>query len=212
MSFIPMEVAWGHYLRRILHEPGFTWPPYYSLYPVIPWLGVMGLGWVFGTFLHKNDKKRIMELKLPLTVTGFTAIVMFIVVRWLNSYGNLVRRWSNNILDWLYISKYPPSVSFLLFTLGGTCLFMALGLFIEEKGWSRRGSSGIINQFGRVPLFFYLTHLWLYRMRLPNMPVPFYLDLLQTLGLWAVGLVVLWIICTRYEKLKRRYPKFLQYL
>jgi uncharacterized membrane protein len=212
LSFIPMDVAWGHYLRRVLHEPGFTWDPYYSLYPVIPWVGVMGLGWVFGTFLHRSDKKGIMGLKLFLTVTGFVATAMFFVVRWFNGYGNLVRRWSNNILDWLYISKYPPSVAFLLLTLGGTCLFMALGLIFEERGWSRRGVLGIVNQFGRVPLFFYLTHLWLYRMRLPGTPVPFHLDLLQTLGLWAVGLVVLWVICIRFEKLKRRYPRFLQYL
>jgi uncharacterized membrane protein len=212
LSFIPMDLAWGHYLRRVLHEPGFTWYPYFSLYPVIPWLGVMGLGWVFGSFLHDSDAKNILELKLPLTITGFTAIVLFVIVRMLNGYGNLVRRWSNDILDWLYISKYPPSVAFLLLTLGGMCVFMAIGLFIEEKGWSRRSVSGIIHQFGRVPLFFYLTHLWLYRMRLPKTPAPFHLDLLQTFGLWILGLMILWVLCARYENLKRMYPRFLRYI
>jgi len=212
LSFAPMDVAWGHYLRRIIHEPGFTWPPYFALYPVIPWIGVMGLGWVFGTYLHGIERERVFRLKLPLAATGAASIALFFVVRYFNGYGNLVKRWSNNVLDWLYLSKYPPSIAFLLWTLGGMCLFLALGLLIEERGWSDRNIAGAVHTFGRVPLFFYLTHLWLYRLRLPGVPVPFHLDLLQTLGFWAVGLVVLWALCSRYEKLKRRYPRFLQYI
>jgi uncharacterized membrane protein len=212
LSLIPIETAWGHYLRRILHEPGFTWYPYYSLYPIIPWLGVMGLGWVFGSFLHDNNSKYILKLKLPLTIIGFTGMILFFIMRLFNGYGNLVRRWSNDILDWLYISKYPPSIAFLLFTLGGMCIFMTIGLFIEEKGWSQRNISRIIHQFGRVPLFFYLTHLWLYRMRLPKTPAPFHLNLSQTFGFWILGLVILWVLCNQYENLKKTYPKFLQYI
>jgi uncharacterized membrane protein len=212
LSFIPMDVPWGHYLRRILHEPNFTWRPYFALYPVIPWIGVMGLGWVFGNFLNHFDREKLPRLKLPLALIGVAFIALFFVVRWANGYGNLVQRWGNNIMDWLYVSKYPPSIAFLLWTLGGMCLFLALGLLIEEKGWSDKNIIGAVHTFGRTPLFFYLTHLWLYRLRLPGAPVPFYLDLLQTLGLWAVGLVVLWLVCSRYEKIKRRYPRFLQYI
>jgi uncharacterized membrane protein len=212
LGFIPMDAAWGHYLRRIIHEPGFTWPPYFALYPVIPWIGVMGLGWVFGTYLHGLERERVFRLKLPLAATGAASIALFFVVRYFNGYGNLVRRWSGDVLDWLYLSKYPPSVAFLLWTLGGMCLFLALGLLIEERGWSDRNIARAVHTFGRVPLFFYLTHLWLYRLRLPGVPAPFYLDLLQTLGFWALGLVVLWALCSRYEELKRRYPRFLQYI
>ena len=212
LSFIPMDVAWGHYLRRIVHEPGFTWPPYFALYPVIPWIGVMGLGWVFGTYIHGLERERVFRLKLPLAAAGAASIALFFVVRYFNGYGNLVRRWSGDIMDWLYLSKYPPSIAFLLWTLGGMSLFLALGLLIEERGWSNKNIAGAVHTFGRAPLFFYLTHLWLYRLRLPRVPVPFYLDLLQTLGFWAVGLVILWALCSRYEKLKRRYPRFLQYI
>lgn len=212
LSFIPIDAPWGHYLTRILYEPGFTWFPYFSLYPVIPWVGVMGLGWVFGAFLNRTDNEKTMRLKRPLLATGVASITLFLIVRWLNGYGNLVRRWSNHILDWLYISKYPPSLAFLLWTLGGTCVFMMLGILIEEKGWTNKSISGLIHTFGRIPLFFYLTHLWLYRLRLPKVDPPFHLDLLQTLGLWAVGLVFLWMFCARYEVLKRRYPRFLRYI
>jgi len=212
LGFIPIDTAWGHYLTRVLHEPGLTWPPYFSLYPVIPWIGVMGLGWGFGALLTKTDREAVMRLKTPLLATGAVSVGLFVVVRWLNGYGNLVRRWSNHILDWLYVSKYPPSVAFLLWTLGGTCVFMVIGILIEERGWTNRNISGAIHAFGRVPLFFYLTHLWLYRLRLPKVDPPLFLDLMQTLGLWAAGLAVLCLFCARYEVLKRRHPRFLQYV
>lgn len=209
---LPMDTVWGHYLTRVLIEPGFTWYPYFSLYPVIPWLGVMGLGWVFGSYLHGAERAEIMGLKKPLLVTGVSSILLFFAVRLFNGYGNLVRRWGSDVMDWLYLSKYPPSVAFLLWTLGGTCLFMVAGMLIEEKGWSNRGVLGAVHVFGRVPLFFYLTHLWVYRLRLPGVEGPFHLNLLSTLGVWAVGLVVLWLFSARYEVLKRAHPRVLQYI
>ncbi|MBN2336075.1 DUF1624 domain-containing protein [Candidatus Bathyarchaeota archaeon] len=211
-SFIPMDVAWGHYLTRVLFEPGFTWYPYFSLYTVIPWVGVMGLGWVFGALLHNRERGSITKLKLPLAAAGVSSIALFFMVRLFNGYGNLIRRWSNNVLDWLYVSKYPPSVAFLLWTLGGTCIFMAAGIFVTERGWTERGVSGAIHTFGRGPLFFYLTHLWLYRLRLSMVEAPFHLGLLSTIGFWLVGLVVLWGFCARYEVLKKGYPRLLQYI
>ena len=212
LSFLSMDVAWSHYLRRILHEPGFSWRPYFALYPLIPWFGVMGLGWVTGDRLHGMDSEKVPKLKLPLLATGATSVLLFFVVRWLNGYGNLVYRWSGDIMDWLYISKYPPSIAYLLWSLGGMCIFLAIGIMLQERDWSNLNLSGVVHTFGRTPLFFYLTHLWLYRLRLPRIPVPYHLDLFRTLGLWLIGLAVLWQLCSRYEKVKRRYPQFLQYI
>jgi uncharacterized membrane protein len=209
LDMIPMDVAWGHYLRRIIYEPGFTWYPYFSLYPVIPWVGIMGLGWVFGTQLNRTETQR---LTVPLMVAGASSIILFFIVRYLNGYGNLIRRWSNNLLDWLYVSKYPPSIAFLLWTLGGACIFMAVGILITNRDWTNRYILGAIHTFGRVPLFFYITHLWIYKLRLPHVEPPFYLDLTQTLGLYLVGLVVLCLFSTRYEDLKKTHPRFLQYI
>jgi uncharacterized membrane protein len=209
LDLIPMDVAWGHYLRRIIYEPGLTWYPYFSLYPVIPWVGIMGLGWVFGTQLNRAETNR---LTVPLMAAGASSILLFFIVRYLNGYGNLIRRWSNNILDWLYVSKYPPSIAFLLWTLGGTCIFMAAGILISNRGWTNRNVLGAIHTFGRVPLFFYITHLWTYKLRLPHIEPPFHLDLTQTLGLYLVGLVVLWLFSNRYEDLKKTHPRLLQYI
>ena len=212
LSFIPFDAAWGHYLRRIFAEPGFTWYPYFALYTLVPWIGVMGLGWTFGTYLDGFDRKNLPKLKKSLAIAGVASITMFFVVRLMNGYGNLVRRWSMDILDWLYISKYPPSLAFLLWTLGGMCLFMAAGIWLQEKKWSDKNIVGAVHTLGRVPLFFYLTHLWLYRLRLPGVHAPFYLNLWQTMAWWAVGLVLLWLLSSRFDKLKRRYPRFLRYI
>jgi hypothetical protein len=137
---------------------------------------------------------------------------MSIFARYMNGYGNLVSRWSNNLLDWLYISKYPPSLVFLLWGLGGMCLFLAMGIILQERNLSNKNLAGVIHTIGRVPLFFYITHLWLYRFRLPGVQLPFHLTMTQTLGAWVLGLAVLWLMCSRYEKLKRMHPRLLQYI
>jgi len=212
LSFIPNDPAWGHYLRRIIAEPGFTRPPYFALYPVIPWIGVLGLGWIFGIYLNNFNKSKLSELKVPLFGFGLVSIGMSIFARYMNGYGNLVSRWSNNLLDWLYISKYPPSLVFLLWGLGGMCLFLAMGIILQERNLSNKNLAGVIHTIGRVPLFFYITHLWLYRFRLPGVQLPFHLTMTQTLGAWVLGLAVLWLMCSRYEKLKRMHPRLLQYI
>jgi hypothetical protein len=118
----------------------------------------------------------------------------------------------------MYVSKYPPSVAFLLWSLGGMCIFLTIGLFLEERILlENRLVAGILT-IGRNPLFFYVTHLWLYRARWPDFVPggtgsPFHLELGPTVFYWVVGLVVLWYMCREYEKLKREYPRpILQYI
>jgi len=218
LSFIPTQPNWGWYLRVILHEPSFDRWPYVGLYPIIPWVGVMGLGWSLGNYLQGKTQEQIMGLKRPLAMTGLASLLAFVVVRWFNGYGNLVPRMGNTLMDWLYVSKYPPDLAFLLWTLGGMCLMLALGVHIQDRDWFHGGVSGIILAFGRNPLFFYLVHLWLYRAQPPDFAPraytpPFYLGLPETLLFWVVGLVILWRLCLWYEKLKRQYPKpILQYI
>jgi len=174
----------------------------------------MGLGWSFGTLLLKFESPQIKKLKVPLCATGVASLILFFIVRWLKGYGNLLPREGNTLVDWLYVAKYPPSLAFLLWTLGGMCLFMALGLILENRAGFEKGITGVILAFGRNPLFFYLTHLWLYRVRAGWIQRPvFYLDLQTTLVFWLVGLIVLWRLCMRYEKFKRSHPdSLLQYI
>ena len=218
LSFIPTTPNWGWYLRIILHEPNFQRFPYFGLYPIIPWVGVMSVGWAFGNFLEGKTEFDIRKLKNPLFITGAVSIVAFIAVRYLNGYGNLIPRMGNTLVDWLYVSKYPPSVAFLLWTLGGMCFMLGIGIILEQRNMLNNWLVSGIHTIGRNPLFFYVIHLWFYRARWPdftpsNGAPPFYLGLSETLLFWGIGIVVLWYLCREYEKLKRKYPKpILQYI
>lgn len=204
LDWIPMATVSGRYLRVILHEPNFNSWPYVGLYSLVPWIGVMGLGWYFGGIIRKLNVP-FTKLRNALLVTGISSIVLFFLVRWLNSYGNLLPRRGVSLIDWLYVSKYPPSVAFLLWGLGGMSLFLALGLWIQEREIKNPLSDALID-IGATPLFFYLTHLWFFRLRLPYTEPPFFLEMWQTLIFWVVGNILLWQLCKRYLKLKQSYP------
>jgi len=174
----------------------------------------MGFGWCFGIYLSGYDRSRARRLTLPLVLTGAVSLVLWFAVRLFNGYGNLVPRTGNTLEDWLFVAKYPPSLAFLLWTLGGMCLFLALGLILQDRPGFTRGLTGAILTFGKVPLFFYCVHLWLYRLRPGWVPRrPFQMDLIGVAVFWIAGLLVLWRLCLRYEKLKRSHPdSLLQYI
>lgn len=155
----------------------------------------------------------------------------FFLVRWNNGYGNLLLRegtqfvdttgrvWdmpktlTESIIDWMYVSKYPPSIAFLLWTMGGMCIMMYIGMRLQERPGFNEGLTGVLLTYGRSPLFFYLAHLWLYGLKLPGMNRTPVLPMFPTLILWVAGLAVLWWMCDRYEKIKRSRPKsLLQYI
>jgi uncharacterized membrane protein len=156
----------------VLHQgneafPIFGWPsPVVGvLYPLIPWIGVMAAGYAFGA-IYKFDPPRRRRVLL---IMGSAAIGMFVLLRAVNYYGD-PSRWSRQsstaftILSFLNTTKYPPSLLFLLMTLGPAMLALAC---FEPKTTSplahTPGASslfaGVRNffvTFGRVPLFFYL--------------------------------------------------------
>jgi len=207
LGWIPNTSPGGYYLRMIIHEPSFGRDPFVGLYPIIPWIGVMGLGWWFGVLLTGFDWSKADKLKIGLLITGVASLILWFIVRLFNSFGNLLPRVGDTLQDWLYVSKYPPDLAFVLWTMAGACLFMALGLALQNRPGFNKGVTGFVLAFGRVPLFFYLVHLWLYRLR-PGWVLrpPFQLDLLTTTALWVVGLLILWRLCLRYERLKEKYP------
>ncbi len=204
LDWIPMTTVANRYLRIILHEPNFNSWPFCGLYPLIPWIGVMGIGWCFGEVIQQLEVP-FSKLRNTLLLTGASSITLFFIVRWLRSYGNLLPRRGNTLIDWLYVSKYPPSVAFLLWGLGGMCIFLAVGLWIQENDVKIKLAEALLD-IGKAPLFFYLTHLWLFRLRLPGVPAPFFLEMWQTIIFWVIGNIVLWQLCKRYYQFKREHP------
>jgi uncharacterized membrane protein len=131
-------------------------PTLLVLYPLIPWVGVMALGYAFGA-LYKMDatRRRMWLLRI-----GCAACALFVVLRAINIYGDpsewepQSRGFIYTILSFLNTSKYPPSLLFLLMTLGPSILALALfeSTSTVDPGPVRR----FFVTFGRVPLFFYL--------------------------------------------------------
>ncbi|MEO1240351.1 MAG: heparan-alpha-glucosaminide N-acetyltransferase domain-containing protein [Pseudomonadota bacterium] len=124
-------------------------------YPAVPWIGVMALGYVFADIYKQEDKhRRSLMMKFGL---GLTAL--FFVLRTINIYGD-PSQWAvqdsivKTMLSFLNTTKYPPSLLFLLMTLGPALVVLAL-----SERW-RGKAFDVFVTFGRVPLFFYVIHIY----------------------------------------------------
>lgn len=150
--------AWGAFaaLWHVLHVPGFAVPGIlFVAYPLIPWIAVMALGWALAD-VYRWDAPRRQRFLL---VTGAAATVLFIVIRALNGYGDPApwtpqRTGALTIASFLNARKYPPSLDFLLMTLGPSLIALAL----VERTRSRVATW--LSVFGRVPLFYYVVHIF----------------------------------------------------
>jgi uncharacterized membrane protein len=146
------------FLWRVVHDTGtrelLPGHRVVSSYPVLPWLGVMALGYGFGTvLLADRSRRRAWTLGLGTVLT-----LAFIVLR-AAGLGDEPHAWepgrdtATSALSFLNCCKYPPSPLFVLMTLGPSLL--ALGLLDREPGPLSR----LLIAFGRAPLFFYLIHI-----------------------------------------------------
>jgi len=131
----------------------------YFHYPLIPLMGLIALGYSFGTLYQPGfDAGRRRQWLLRI---GMAAIFLFLVLRGLNLYGD-PNPWSPQatvvytILSFLNTTKYPASLLFLLMTLGPALVFLAL-----TEGGKENRATQLILTFGRVSLFFYILHIYL---------------------------------------------------
>ena len=151
-----MGFLWG-----ILHERKVFHLGHINIaeaYHLIPWLGVMALGYCLGSiFASGFDRAKRKKILLQL---GISSLVLFIIIRSINVYGNL-QPWEvqpspvMTLLSFLNISKYPPSLDYLLITEGFALLFLALTEHITNR------LTKFISVYGRVPMFYYLSHILL---------------------------------------------------
>jgi len=212
---------------QVLHEQG-VWvtggPIVIVAYPLVPWIGVMAAGFCFGRVYRLTaDQRRTILLRL-----GLALIAGFVVIRWVNGYGD-PRPWavqSQPIFTWLSFlntTKYPASLDFLLMTLGPALLFLA---WVDRV---RLGERHPLTVFGRVPLFFFVVHIpvihaltialtWLqYGMASflflppPTLGTPRNLfppdygwDLWVVYAVWGLVVLILYPICLWYARLKAR--------
>ena len=153
------------WLWHLLHVPGLvtgppTSPPIIVVaYPLLPWVGVMALGYAFGSILFKEREQRLrFELR-----AGASMLVAFALLRWSNVYGDPAGWsaqpvWWRTLLSFFNVQKYPPSLLFLLATLGVSALVMVAIEYAEGLGTFER-TRGVLKVYGRVPLFYFLLHI-----------------------------------------------------
>ena len=210
---------WAFLHQRMLFEPrgGIR---FFLVYPLIPWVAVMVSSYVFGTVFTWEKNKRLLWLR----TLGFVLLGSFIVLRSLNIYGD-PNPWSqqsnfiNTLLSFINCHKYPPSLLYLLITL--SLAFFCLYLLEKYK-------LSLLNPlriFGRVPLFFYLIHLWIIHFSailfafpkyggkaiiMPyivssQMPSDYGYDLHHVYVFWLMMLIILYPICFWFNNYKSRH-------
>lgn len=197
----------------------------YLSYPLLPWAPVMALGYALGALYQMDAERR----RKYLLFGGLAATILFFVIRALNGYGNPAH-WAENknalwtAMSFLNTHKYPPSLSYLLMTLGPAALL--LFAFDKVKG----GLAAFIEVLGRVPIFFYvvqfllahvlalilgvaqgfrveqfLTFFW-------KFPEGFGISLLWVYVAWAAAIGLMYPLCEWYADLRaKKKSRLLEY-
>jgi uncharacterized membrane protein len=187
------------------------------LYPLLPWLGVMLLGFGAAALFERQPAARNRALLL----WGSVITAGFILLRFIDVYGEpnhwqAHERGAATLIDFLNTTKYPPSLMFLAMTLGPAAIFCAFA--DRMRGFLK----DTFVMFGRVPFAFYVAHFYLLHLlslalgALQGIPVsqlltfpPFYpsgygLPLAGVYGVWLLVVVMLYPLCRWVANVKAR--------
>lgn len=169
-------------------------------YPTLHWLALLLLGWSLGNYsIAKPQSVSLLSRKLALV--GSTSLLCFIVIRGVNGYGNMgLLRGDGSLVQWLHVSKYPPSLSYVTLELG-LCFLCLSGWF----AWSAIHPPKPSNLFlvlGQTPLFFYLLHFPLLVSSAHWLRVESKLGLGATFLGAAIVVAVLYPACRAYRSYK----------
>ncbi len=164
------------------------------MYSILPWFGICCLGMGFGKLLVKDRNK---TFKYALYV-GILFILSFVVVRNLGSFGN-IHAPEAGWIGFLNLTKYPPSLTFVLLMLGLNLLCL-VGFEKMNPGLQKWGKP--LLTFGRTALFFYVLHLYVFAAL--SFAFPHGADLPLIYSFWLIVLVILYPFCLWYGKFKKR--------
>jgi uncharacterized membrane protein len=191
------------------------------VYSFVPWTGVMLLGYCLGKlFTPQFDPRKRRKILLQL---GFGLLALFLILRFINNYGDPVP-WSKQprgdvftFLSFINVNKYPPSLDFLSIMIGGGLIALALLERVQGK------LADFFKVFGRVPMFYYILHLYLIHLIgvavffgegfsvdqivTPNNPFlfrpsAFGFGLLGVYTVWIIVIVILYPLCKKYDRYK----------
>ncbi len=211
---------------ELLHQQGLfrvAGFPVVVAYPLVPWIGVMALGFCFGkVMLLPSPQRRGWLIRL-----GAASIAAFVILRAINHYGD-PQPWTRQfpgmtVLSFLRCTKYPPSLDFLLMTLGPAFLLLA---WFDHLKFSSRNPLIV---FGRVPFFYFVVHFYVIHFLtfpfaflhygraaflwspLPSIggpsdlyPPNYGYSLATTYAVWLAVLILVYPVCVWFSELKRR--------
>jgi uncharacterized membrane protein len=228
-------------LWMLLHQQGLFpiagagSPVVLVLYPLIPWIGVMAVGYAFGA-LYQEDASRRQRMLL---ILGGLAVALFVLIRAVDRYGEPLH-WARQknvvftVLSFVNTTKYPPSLLFLLMTLGPAILALALFESRNKSAKLRESGSLAVSKrignwfiiFGRVPLFFYLLqwpvahtislvlhiafgkpYSWLFETPVQWFSAPhpgIGFNLAVVYACWIAGVMLLYPLCKWFAGVKQR--------
>ncbi|TPV59978.1 DUF1624 domain-containing protein [Aestuariibacter sp. GS-14] len=204
ITFDPSDT--GYALWSFLHQKGFIYTSEVFRikisYPVLPWIGVILLGFSMGPVYAQSMQSQTRKKVLLTSVCSMW--MLLILLRSTNFYGepNLFEVQENTIqtvMSFINFTKYPPSLDFLLFTLAGAFLVLYLLENVDNR------LSKWVETFGSAPMFYYIVHLTVllvsYRVALAIMG-PNYGDMLVFGDLWQVWFVAAILVCLLYVPTK----------
>jgi len=209
-------------LWNLLHQPGrFDIAPgvrFFVLYPLVPWIGVMAAGYALGPVFTQERAARVQQLFM----LGAAVTLGFVVLRATNLYGDpapwvIQDNLLATVLSFINCEKYPPSLLYLVMTLGPALMLVAA---LESV---RGPVADWIATFGRVPFFYYVVHIFLLhalavlfawvtigeigflfgRLAGPK-PATYGMDLPGVYAVWLAVVVSLYPLCRWFAGIKRR--------
>jgi uncharacterized membrane protein len=224
------------FLWDLLHDGRFdvyTYAPNRVLiiaYAFVPWTGIMFMGYAAGR-LFEASVDPVKRQKILLTI-GFGLVVLFIILRWINGYGNPLP-WSTQhdglatFLSFMNVHKYPPSLMYACITLGPALIVLALIENVQNR------FTDFVKIYGRVPFFYYVIHFYLIHAlsvvaffasgygkddiisQTPFLfrPPQFGFDLWVVYLVWIIVILLLYPLCKWYNKYKSTHSQWwLSYL
>ena len=228
----------GSYFWSILHEyKQFEFIEGHKVlfaYSLLPWIAVMSLGYCFGSLYDSSFE--VKKRKRILNNLGIGSLVLFLILIAINKYGNPVQ-WTNygitskTLMSIFDVNKYPPSLLYLLITLGGTFLFLANAEKLKGK------VVDFFCVFGRVPFFYYILHIYLIHLIavfaaeftgfgwqvMVSMPTfatrvealkGYGFNLITVYVVWIIVILLLYPLCKKFDNYKQSHKEkwWLSYL
>ena len=215
------------FLWSLLHKPHefvFGNLKVFVHYPVVPWIGIIAMGFYFGSLYNSlyNAEKR----KKILLSVGVAVLILFSFLRAFNIYGDAAH-WSIqknflfSLLSFINVTKYPPSLLYVFITLGPAMIFLGLA----EKPLNSFKEKIVL--FGKVPFFYYIIHLFLIHLlavigamltgykwtdmilttRLSEAPAlkGYGFNLLTVYGVWIAVILLLFPMCKWFASYKKKH-------